>query len=105
MPEEVEKYCGLYPAVDTDQEFRKMIGWLDANPKNRKTKRGIQKFMNGWLARSQDSARPVNSTRPSQVNKNQFHNFEQRDTDYDAIALERAREQFGSLEDKVGEKR
>ena len=105
IPEEVEKYCGLYPAVDTDQEFRKMIGWLDANPKNRKTKRGIQKFMNGWLARSQDSARPVNSTRPSQVNKNQFHNFEQRDTDYDAIALERAREQFGSLEDKVGEKR
>ena len=36
---------------------------------------------------------------------NRFHNFEQRDTDYDAIALERAREQFGSLEDKVGEKR
>lgn len=92
MPEEVEKYCGLYPAVDTDQEFRKMIGWLDANPKNRKTQRGIQKFVNGWLARSQDSARPVNNTRNSQANKNQFHNFEQRDTDYDAIMMERTRE-------------
>ncbi len=91
MPEEVEKYRGLYPAVDTDQEFRKMIGWLDANPKNRKTQRGIQKFINGWLARSQDSARPVNNTRPSQ-SKNQFHNFEQRDTDYDAIMMERTRE-------------
>ena len=92
MPEEVEKYRGLYPAVDTDQEFRKMIGWLDANPKNRKTQRGIQKFINGWLARSQDSARPVNNTRTSQANKNQFHNFEKRDTDYDAIMMERTRE-------------
>ena len=91
MPEEVEKYRGLYPAVDTAQEFRKMIGWLDANPKNRKTQRGIQKFINGWLARSQDSARPVNNVRPSQ-SKNRFHNFEQRDTDYDAVMMERTRE-------------
>lgn len=92
MPEEVEKYRGLYPAVDTGQEFRKMIGWLDANPKNRKTQRGILKFINGWLARAQDSARPVGHTGSLQAGKNRFHNFEQRDTDYDALVLQRTQE-------------
>lgn len=92
-PEEIEKYQGLYPAVDVHQEFRKMIGWLDSHQKNRKTKQGIGKFMNGWLSRAQDSARPVPV--PSQPKKNQFHNFEQRDTDYDAMVLERLHEKLG----------
>lgn len=84
MADEVEKYRELYPAVDTDQEFRKMIGWLDTHPKNRKTQKGIQKFINGWLSRAQDSARPA----APQKKPNQFHNFEQRDTDYDSMVLD-----------------
>ena len=43
-----------YPAVDVFQELRAMESWLDANPKKRKTKVGIKKFVNGWLSRSQD---------------------------------------------------
>lgn len=46
----------LYPAVDVEQEFRKMYGWLDSNPKNRKTERGIKRFITGWLGRAQDKA-------------------------------------------------
>ena len=88
----VEKYGQLYPAVDVDQEFRKMIGWLDSHPKNRKTARGIDKFINGWLSRTQDSARPQDT--PKTGPKNRFHNFTQSDTDYDAIALERVRSQL-----------
>lgn len=91
MPDEVEKYRELYPAVDTDKEFRKMIGWLDANPKNRKTSRGIQKFINGWLSRAQDSARPA----AAQKKPNQFHNFEQRDTDYNSIVMDQVRGWIG----------
>lgn len=80
--EEIQKYRELYPAVDIDQEFRKMIGWLDSNQANRKTKRGINKFINGWISRAQDSARPVRKAEPR---KNSFQDFPQRDTDYDAI--------------------
>lgn len=80
--EEIQKYQGLYPAVDIDQEFRKMIGWIDSNQLNRKTRRGINKFINGWISRAQDSARP---TRKEVSKKNQFQNFPQRETDYDAI--------------------
>ena len=51
---QVDEWRGLYPAVDIMQELRKMAGWLDANPSKRKTKRGILRFVNGWLAREQD---------------------------------------------------
>ena len=51
---QVDEWSGLYPAVDVMQELRKMVGWLDANPTKRKTKRGILRFVTGWLAREQD---------------------------------------------------
>lgn len=52
--ETVDEFCRLYPAVDVMQELRNMRGWLIANPRKRKTKRGINAFMNNWLAREQD---------------------------------------------------
>lgn len=53
----------LYPAVDVEQEFRKMYGWLDSNPRNRKTARGIKRFITSWLGRAQDRA-PITRTAP-----------------------------------------
>lgn len=97
--EDIDKYKSLYPAVDVDQEVRKMIGWLDSHQTNRKTARGIGKFINGWLSRAQDSARPAAGTGPSQK-KNQFHNFQQRDTDYDALVLERLQDRLGGGQKK-----
>lgn len=96
---EVEKYRELYPAVDVDQEFRKMIGWLGANPKNRKTQRGIGRFINGWLCRAQDSARPERSGQMS-PQKNQFHNFTPRNTDYDALVQREIQEWLNGGKDE-----
>lgn len=56
--EDIDKYSELYPAVDVPQEFRKMIGWIDANPKNRKTRSGIKRFINSWLTKEQDRRHP-----------------------------------------------
>lgn len=44
----------LYPAVNVAQELRAMCGWLLANPTKRKTKTGITRFINSWLAKCQD---------------------------------------------------
>ena len=52
--EDISKWAALYPAVDIEQEIRKMIGWSEANPQNRKTNRGALAFINRWLAREQD---------------------------------------------------
>lgn len=52
---DIEGWKELYPAVDILQEFKKMKGWLDSNPDRRKTRRGINRFINSWLSRAQDS--------------------------------------------------
>lgn len=51
----VHYYRQHYPAVDVEQELRKMVVWCDANPAKRKTKRGIEAFIASWLSRAQDS--------------------------------------------------
>ena len=57
--EDAEKDRQAYPAVDVVAEYLKMERWLEANPKNRKTKAGIRRFINSWLGRAQNSARPT----------------------------------------------
>ncbi len=52
--DQADKWAALYPAVDVGQELRKMAGWCEANPKRRKTKRGVLNFINSWLSREQD---------------------------------------------------
>lgn len=47
-------WADAYPAVDVKQELRKMIAWLESNPKRKKTRRGITRFIDSWLAREQD---------------------------------------------------
>jgi hypothetical protein len=59
---DIASYTALYPAVNIEQEIRKMIGWCDASPKQRKTSRGVRKFINGWLARAQDQGPKENQT-------------------------------------------
>lgn len=51
---DVAQWKELYQAVDIMQELRKMKGWADANPSKRKTKGGIKRFINAWLAKEQD---------------------------------------------------
>lgn len=51
---EVREWEQLYPSVDVRQELRSMLGWIRADPKHRKTKNGVNRFINGWLSRRQD---------------------------------------------------
>lgn len=53
---DIDEWGKAFPAVNIMTELHKMKAWLDANPKNRKTSRGIKKFIIGWLGRTQDKA-------------------------------------------------
>lgn len=71
---DVDKWQELYPAVDVLCELRKMAGWCDANPKRRKTRGGVQKFITNWLAKEQDKggnyrqpATPVKQTKAAEL--------------------------------------
>lgn len=73
---DIEAWQDLYPAVDIMTELRKMKGWLMANPAKRKTKKGILRFVNSWLAKEQDRPhynKPSNPVDP-------FENFNHADT-------------------------
>lgn len=51
---DLEEFASLYPAVDIVQELRNIRGWCLANRDRRKTRRGVRRFINGWLSRAQD---------------------------------------------------
>ena len=61
---DVDGWALAYPAIDVLTEIHKMRAWLEANPKNKKTARGIKRFIVNWLGRSQDSARKQPTAQP-----------------------------------------
>lgn len=77
----VQEWAELYPAVDVIQQLRSMKGWLNANPTRRKTKSGIEKFINGWLAKEQNQG---GQGRAAPKPKKEF-NYEQREWDFDEL--------------------
>lgn len=81
----------LYPAVNAEQELRNIIGWCNANPKNRKTRNGVTRFINSWFSRAQNSARKAGQ----QKKQNSFCNFEDRGTDYDSMVNNSVKEWIG----------
>lgn len=81
----------LYPAIDAKQELRSLIGWNKANPTHKKTRTGINRHINTWFSRAQNSAKKGGQ----QKKQNSFCNFEQRDTDYDSIVNNSVKEWIG----------
>ena len=51
---EADEYAALYPSVNVLQELRSMRGWCLSNEGKKKTRNGIRRFINSWLARAQD---------------------------------------------------
>lgn len=80
----VQEWAGLYPAVDVIQQLRNMKGWLDANPTKRKTRRGIEKFINSWLAREQDRGGSSRTVTTPPVKKKEF-NYDQRTWNFEEL--------------------
>ena len=55
-----EEFCNLYPAVDIMQELRRMRAWSISNPKKKKTRNGVMRFINSWLSKEQDKGGSYN---------------------------------------------
>ena len=56
---ESDEYATLYPAVDVLQELRSMRGWCLSNGGKKKTRSGVRRFINSWLAKEQDKYHPT----------------------------------------------
>jgi uncharacterized protein YdaU (DUF1376 family) len=51
---DVAEWSEAFPAVNVRQQLAAMRSWLNANPKNRKTSKGMKRFVVSWLTRDQD---------------------------------------------------
>ena len=60
----VDEMQALYPAVNVMQQLRAMKAWCINNPQKRKTKAGIRRFINSWLAKEQDKGGSRNVISP-----------------------------------------
>lgn len=49
----LNEFIDAYPGVDVRDQIMKMSQWLKVNPTKRKTKNGIMRFINSWIARSE----------------------------------------------------
>ena len=63
--EQATEWSAAYPAVDVEQQLREMRAWCIANKSNRKTQRGVERFIVRWLGREQDSG--ARQSRPQQA--------------------------------------
>ncbi len=52
--EQVSEWSLTYRNIDVPQQLREMRQWCIANPRKRKTKRGVLAFANRWLSKEQD---------------------------------------------------
>ena len=51
------EYAAAYPGVDVAGELAQVRVWCLSNPRKRKTKNGIRRFLNSWLDRAQNQQR------------------------------------------------
>lgn len=76
----IKLWSEAYPAVDVRAELKKMIAWLDANPKKKKTSKGIARFITGWLEREQNrGGRFRQQSAPEERQRRQQETKEQRE--------------------------
>ena len=61
---DLDEWKRAYPAVNVEQELREMRAWCRANPKLRKTKNGVRRFIVSWLSRQQDKGHPGMAVKP-----------------------------------------
>lgn len=47
------EFVNAYPGVDVRDQILKMSQWLKTNPTKRKTKNGVMRFINSWIARAE----------------------------------------------------
>ena len=57
VPESLaQEYAAAYPGVNVLGELAKARAWCLSNPKQRKTRSGIRRFLNSWMDRAQNNA-------------------------------------------------
>jgi len=55
--DKLDEWLSTFTGIDVESQLRTAAQWLKDNPANRKTDRGMTKFLGGWLTRAQNAPR------------------------------------------------
>ena len=94
---DVKEFERLYPDIDIDAQMRKALAWLTNNKQKRKTKRGMPRFLNGWINRAYEQFVEEPKARANAPKPTVQHNFTQRDYDFDDLEKQLLRKQQEGL--------
>ena len=50
----ISEWKDVFPAVNVEEQLKRMVVWCNANPTKKKTRRGVERFITNWLSREQD---------------------------------------------------
>lgn len=50
----ISEWKDVFPAVNVEEQLKRMAVWCNANPTKKKTRRGVERFITNWLSREQD---------------------------------------------------
>lgn len=89
----IERLIQLYPGLDVVAEMRKLVAWCENNPAKRKTNRGVNRFINGWMNRAFTELVQKPKYKTDQESSSR-HNFDQRDYNFDELEQQLLRKQF-----------
>lgn len=90
---DVKEFEQLYPGIDIDAQMRKALAWLTNNKQKQKTKRGMPRFLNGWINRAYEQFVEEPKARANAPKPTVQHNFTQRDYDFDDLEKQLFRKQ------------
>jgi hypothetical protein len=85
---DIDKWAEPFPGIDVKQELRRATTWLEANPSNRKTFRGMPRFLVEWLGRAQDRAKGATSPAKATCSAEDFGAFDRSVPPVNAKAID-----------------
>lgn len=100
--ESVELWQQLFPACDVKQELRSMKAWSLSSMKKRKTRRGVERFIVGWLDRKQNNpGQKERDSCASDANLKQPKTFQQIDEEREQARKERLRQTLKAMQEEA----
>jgi len=69
--QQVDEFSMCYPAVDVMALLLRMRAWSISNPTQRKTPKGVLRFVNGWLSKAQDNQPTAGGSRYASASSQQ----------------------------------
>ncbi|ASI92471.1 helix-turn-helix domain-containing protein [Vibrio mediterranei] len=75
MQSHIPQLESLYPGVDIHHQLRMMALWCLNNPKNRKTKAGVSRFIESWLSKEQSKVLSFQTTSSALSPSEEFRRY------------------------------